>query len=129
MFRNPDLGLCVAGTVNQTKYRSLPYQAMVRTALMPCEPEASEAEVTLFGCTTYVGPGCDVTTGAVPGGHPAVSSGVSFRSVSPRKKAGWLRRRTAISTNPNRISPTPRMNTRPTPESRRHCRSPVSRRP
>lgn len=33
MFRAPDLGITVVGTVNQTKPRSMPYQLMVRTTL------------------------------------------------------------------------------------------------
>lgn len=33
MFRCPDYGLTIVGTVNQTKKRSLPYQLMVRTSL------------------------------------------------------------------------------------------------
>ena len=33
MFRSPDLGLTIVGTVNQAKHRSMPYQLMVRTAL------------------------------------------------------------------------------------------------
>jgi CubicO group peptidase (beta-lactamase class C family) len=33
MFRAADAGLTIAGTVNQAKHRSMPYQLMVRTAL------------------------------------------------------------------------------------------------
>lgn len=33
MFRCPERGLTVVGTVNQVKHRSLPYQVMVRTAI------------------------------------------------------------------------------------------------
>lgn len=33
MFRTPDLGITVVGTVNQAKHRSMPYQLMVRTTL------------------------------------------------------------------------------------------------
>jgi D-alanyl-D-alanine carboxypeptidase len=33
MFRAPDLGLTIVGTVNQAKHRSMPYQLMVRTVL------------------------------------------------------------------------------------------------
>lgn len=33
MFRVPDLGLTIVGTVNQAKHRSMPYQLMVRSAL------------------------------------------------------------------------------------------------
>ena len=33
MFRTPDLGITIVGTVNQAKHRSMPYQLMVRTTL------------------------------------------------------------------------------------------------
>ncbi len=33
MFRSPELGVTVVGTVNQVKHRSMPYQLMVRTAV------------------------------------------------------------------------------------------------
>lgn len=33
MFRAPELGITVVGTVNQAKHRSMPYQLMVRTTL------------------------------------------------------------------------------------------------
>jgi D-alanyl-D-alanine carboxypeptidase len=33
-FRCPELGMTIVGTVNQAKNRSMPYQAMVRTALL-----------------------------------------------------------------------------------------------
>jgi len=33
MFRTPDLGITVVGTVNQATHRSMPYQLMVRTTL------------------------------------------------------------------------------------------------
>ncbi len=34
MFRAPELGLTIVGTVNQLRYRSMPFQLMVRTALV-----------------------------------------------------------------------------------------------
>ncbi|MFM8350269.1 MAG: serine hydrolase domain-containing protein, partial [Actinomycetales bacterium] len=34
MFRAPDLGITVVGTVNQASHRSMPYQLMVRTTLV-----------------------------------------------------------------------------------------------
>ena len=34
MFRAPELGITVVGTVNQAKHRSMPYQLMVRTTLV-----------------------------------------------------------------------------------------------
>lgn len=48
-------------------------------------------------------------------GSSTTRTGVSFRSVSPRKNAGCAARITSMNTTPITISPSPRISTSPTP--------------
>ena len=97
MFRSPELGLTVVGTVNQVKHRSMPYQLMVRTAL------AAGGRA--------VGPGATTSVRRRPGAVTSARRARPPRRWSPRCRmvacssswsARWRRARATATSSPIR---------------------------